>query len=43
MGVDLRERAEAIDLRFEDEVWVIKRLREAQEAHRAVGGHEGLA
>ena len=39
MPLDVRERTEAIQLGFEDEVGMIERLGKAQEPHGADGGH----
>jgi hypothetical protein len=36
MVLDVRERAEAVDLRLEEKVWMIERLRNAQQAHRRI-------
>jgi hypothetical protein len=40
MPVDVREGAEAVDLRFEEEVVGIERISDAQEAHRRDTRHE---
>jgi hypothetical protein len=37
MAADVRERPEAVEFRLEEEVGMIKRLRQAEEPHRGQG------